>query len=432
MAFKTSTKKSLSATVYYILTAFLFIWVALFQIGRVLPLWAKGITTAPVSLFTIHFTILGFMLTAAFGVMYQFIPIAFQAPPIGRHVLYWHLPIHALASVVLSVGFLRFQMQMVMIGGIFLLCNSIAYLTVVLQSYRKARNQTFVHKGMLLPIVAVVVVMIFGIWMAAGLPGTGQALLEAHIFLGAFVFWSGLVIVLSYKLIPMFTLSHGYKISQKTTIFLYFFSLALMMIGDIAFRTGPQFLGQVIIILGAVLGIAAYIRFTVDIYKILQARKRKSIVLPIRYSLVSTGILILSGILAFLMIAFQQAQFFYGIGYVMLFGGFVPLIFSYAQKIIPFLWYEYRFSHRPERKQAPLMDDMVSHWRAKWSMNLYYLGVCIGLLHFFIRYGNGAYVPQWVDSIADPLSGILSMVAGVLLFSALVRVLTIGGPRPKD
>lgn len=102
------------------------------------------------------------------------------------------------------------------------------------------------------------------------------------------------------------------------------------------------------------------------------------------------------------------------------------LIFSYMQKIVPFLWFEYRFSKRPERKTAPLIDDMVPKRLAQSGMLMYFLGVLIGLFNLIESDGTRAFV------VVGWLSAACLTLGSMMLFGALRHVFTIGGARPPD
>ncbi|GLV13132.1 hypothetical protein Heshes_08160 [Alicyclobacillus hesperidum] len=111
--------------------------------------------------------------------------------------------------------------------------------------------------------------------------------------------------------------------------------------------------------------------------------------------------------------------------YVFGFGGLVALMYAYMQKIVPFLWFEYRFSKRPERKTAPLIDDMVPRRTALTSMLFYFGGTIVGAIALTVGKGSMVSLASWVSDLA--------MTGGsMLLFLSLRHVLTIGGKRPDD
>ncbi|MBX6396418.1 MAG: hypothetical protein IRY98_12085, partial [Alicyclobacillaceae bacterium] len=266
------TKKRLSATVYYLLTALVVSWPALTATGSLLADWRSGRTLTPLSLAVVHLLVLGFMLTVALGVLYQIVPIAFQAPPVGRHVLYWHLPLHLASAITLSVGFLAGQFSMVGLGGFGLVCSTAALFFFVLRSYVRARNKTPVYKGLAWPFASLWLVLFIGLGQAWFPARTGIREVVTHVLAGAFGFWSGLVLVLTYKLLPMFAISHGYKASLPRTLSLYLTGIAAWIAHVWLEPSGFRiFMGAV----GAILVWAGLGSFAVDMVAIMKARKRR-------------------------------------------------------------------------------------------------------------------------------------------------------------
>ena len=418
-------KKRLSATISYLLSAIVFAILGFVFLGLDMPALAERITMSPLTLATIHTIILGFMLTVAYGVSYQVIPIAFQAPALPRHVLYWHLPAHLLSVCIMIAGFLISDWSIVGIGGTLLLAAFLAYVTVAQISFRKAKNKTPVHRHLVLPMLSLFLVMLFGLWMAFGLPGSSVDTLLTHVTLGAFGFWLGLVMVISYKFIPMFALSHGYKASLPIAIRVYYAGIALVTIADlisIPIHDGLRIAGASLMAIGVT-------KFAWDSDSILKARKRKKMVLPLRLALFATTCLMVSAIVLTASLAFHLSELVEFFAYFMLVFGFTPLIFSYMQKIVPFLWYEYRFSHHKDRKTAPALDDMIPKDSIYWAIGIYHAGAILGLMTLIFA----PILPIGsIISTIGLLAGLLCAAGTLGLSTALYRVLTIGGPRIDD
>jgi hypothetical protein len=418
----TSTKKRLSATVYYLLTGLVVSWPALFATGPLLPLWRQGITMTPLSLGAIHLLVLGCMLTVAFGVLYQIVPIAFQAPPVPRHVLWWHLPMHIGSVVILVAGFLTMHFEVVGIGGVLLILNGIAYFSVIVRCYFQARNKTAVHKQLIFPFASLWVALLIGVYQAFFPTHVGSPVVLSHVLIGGFAFWAGLVIVFSYKLVPMFAISHGYRSSLPRTAGLYFPGVLLLIAAAWLGRSVP---GKSVLYVGSGLILLGLLSFAVDMVGIVRGRKRRRLVLPLVEALMATTCIVLGHVILIVAMLIGRAAWFYPAVYLFGIGGLIPLMMAYMQKIVPFLWFEYRFSKRPERKTAPLIDDMVPKRLSQLGMALYYLGVVTGLTGF--AFGDSPIVPalNWGSAV--------SLTAGsVLLFFALRHILSIGGTRPAE
>lgn len=417
------TKKSLSPTVWYILTGLLWTWPAFVLSGKLLPEWRVGNISSPQTLALVHALILGFMLTTACGVLYQVVPIAFQAPPISRHVASWHLPVHTGSVLVMVVGFLTNRWIIVAIGGSVLFAATLVFGAYVLQSYRKARNPTAVHRQLLFPFMSIIIVMILGIMAASGVSDPANTLLLTHVLLGTFGFWLGLIMIISYKFIPMFSLSHGYKIAVNVTIRTYYTGVALFLAA--AFTSWP--VDSLIRAGAALLCGAAVILFALDVRRILGARKRKRIVPSLRFALLATVLILTGSLILLAALASGAAAWVVPGSYLLLFGGFIALILSYTQKIVPFLWFEYRFSHSPDRKSAPALDDMMPKKPVTAGMFLFFFSVLCG---FILLLPIGSPLAGHSDETVGMLTGLIACSGSALLFYSLVRVLLIGGRRP--
>jgi hypothetical protein len=426
-----STKKRLSPTVTYLLTGLVFAFPTLFAAGWTLPEWAQQNIIAPSSLAIIHALVLGFMLTVAFGVLYQVVPIAFQAPPMPRHVFFWHLPIHICSVLLMIYGFLTFHMSFVATGGLALCIGAILYLFILQSHYRKARNKTFVHRGLSFPVVSLVLVILIGLWQAAFPETVSFQLVFTHALIGGLAFWGGLVLVISYKFIPMFALSHGYKASLPRAKWLYFSGLLAIILGEwiLPISKDVHSIGQLTIILGCISGALGILSFAMDVSNILRAKKRKRMVNPMREALAALSFILCGQLLMFLAILLNDIWLTILSVYLFAFGGLVPLIMAYMQKIVPFLWFEYRFSKRPERKTAPLLDDMVPKQLSKIAIILYFSGMGCGLIILLtIRFIHDS----GLNLLIRILPGSIMAASIGLLFISLRHVLTIGGPRPED
>ncbi|MDA8119334.1 MAG: hypothetical protein M0Z85_04625 [Gammaproteobacteria bacterium] len=420
--YPTNTKKRLSPTVYYLLTGIALSWPGLVATGRLLPLWRTGETDFALSLATIHDLVLAFMLSVAFGVLYQIVPIAFRAPAMPRHVFRWHLPVHVAAVTTMIVGFLTQRFAIVGVGGSALFVNMVVYFGWLLQSYFRAKNRTPVHRQLGLPFLALWSVVLIGIYQALFPGKVTDSVLMTHVMVGGFAFWGGLVLILSYKLLPMFAISHGYRASLARTTWLYFAGM-LMLFANVWGLDHVSLVVQALArIVGGILMLLGLLSFGVDMTRVMFARKRLRIVRPVMNAVVSIGGFIVGQIGILLAWEMRDASWLFASIYAYVFGGLIPLMFSFMQKIVPFLWFEYRFSKRPERKTAPLIDDMVPRRTAQTGYWVYMAGVAMGVASML------GFSHAWFDWLS---AGCLA-AGSLILFFALQRVLRIGGHRPDD
>ena len=222
----------------------------------------------------------------------------------------------------------------------------------------------------------------------------------------------------------MFVLSHGYYANLNLTSGLYFSGIFLVAISSYWPFPGAPLPS----LLGTVFALGSVILLLQDVRRIILARKRKRIVFPLKISITSTMILAVSIALLLLSTLVHSLHLGMIAGYLFYFGGMVPLLMGYSQKIVPFLYYEYRFSHAPDRKNAPLIDEMVPHLPARLAMNLYAISVALGCL-LFILY---QFIPSTLLPSIFILLSILGAIAFTILLVSLITVLRSGGKRPLE
>ncbi|MCY0900621.1 MAG: hypothetical protein OWU32_00360 [Firmicutes bacterium] len=418
-------KKRISVTIWYISVALLWCLPSMILVGLSLPAAITGNIGASMVLTAIHAIILGVLLTAAAGVLWQFVPIAFQARPLPRHVLYWHLPTHTLSVLFMSYGFLTHNFDIVAVGGSCLMLVTLAYGTFLVVSLRHARNRTPVFSQLGWPLLFLPVIMFIGILLAAGMISGSNQWLATHAVIGLFGFWALLVIILSYKFFPMFALSHGYQASPQRVVRLYLAGLVLLILGIWSPEHVTQFVSPLHLLglLGAVISLIAELLFVRDASHILRARKRKRLAPALSAAICSTVIVLTATTAAIVSTSLHLGGAPVPIAYAFLIGGLIPLLLSYLHKIVPFLRFEFRFSHAPDRKAAPALDDMVQRIPFVVGMSAY--GVASALSFLLLCFGDANMVRAWGSRV-----GLVQALGVMIIGYGLLRILRLGGPRP--
>lgn len=423
-----AVKKHSSITIWYTFAALIWCLPSLILTGYCLPVAITGNLGAGELLAAVHAILLGVLLTAACGVLWQFVPIAFQAQPLPRHLLYWHLPLHTLSVLTMVIGFILGKFPIVAWGGTCLLVVTMAYGRFLVASLRKARNKTPIFAQLGLPVLLLPVVMITGILMATGIIEGTPEWLATHAMIGLLGFWATLVMVLSYKFFPMFALSHGYTVTPHRVVRIFLIGLALLVTG--VWSGAPSTVNRDVLswvgVLGGLLALIAQAIFVRDSFRIVRARKRKRIAPALLSAFAATAILLgasMSGIVA---LAFHLASEVVAIAYLFLVGGLIPLLLSYLHKIIPFLRFEYRFSHAPDRRTAPALDDMVQRVPFAMGMGIYGGASLLSWLWICISVSSVHVYALWLGL----LLGVIQALGVAIVGWGLMRTASIGGPRP--
>lgn len=178
--------------------------------------------------------------------------------------------------------------------------------------------------------------------------------LHAHI---AFIGWVSMVIMgVSFKLIPMFTLSHGFPLTNAKLAF-WILNVGLLGISTIMHYKDTTFLYYIftgLIVLGIIF-------FLLQIRIIFKNRIRKKYDIGIKFSVVAYLMLGLTTILG-TFIAFVDYQNIINLtliyGYMIIFGYISMLIVGQMYKIVPFLVWYHKYSSKVGLEPVPMLKDM--------------------------------------------------------------------------
>lgn len=162
----------------------------------------------------------------------------------------------------------------------------------------------------------------------------------------------------TYKLIPMFTLSHGYKLTFAKWAF-WLINIGLLGANTIFHYKDTTFLYYIFVPLIA-LGI---LFFLIQVLLIFQKRMRKKLDIGLKFSSYAYLMLALTTILGSF-IAFVDYENITNLtliyGYMIIFGYLSMLIVGQMYKIVPFLVWYHRYSSKVGLEKVPLLKEMFS------------------------------------------------------------------------
>jgi cbb3-type cytochrome oxidase subunit 1 len=180
--------------------------------------------------------------------------------------------------------------------------------------------------------------------------------LHAHV---AFIGWVSMVIMgVSFKLIPMFTLSHGFALTNGKRA-LWLINIGLLGISTIMHYNDTTFLYYIFTTL-IVLGI---IFFLLQINLIFKNRIRKQFDIGIKFSSVAYLMFGLTTLLG-TFIAFVDYENIINLtlvyGYMIIFGFVSMIIVGQMYKIVPFLVWYHKYSSIVGIEKVPMLKDMFN------------------------------------------------------------------------
>nr|WP_309098823.1 hypothetical protein [Fredinandcohnia onubensis] len=312
----------------------------------------------PAILSSAHLLILGWALMVAMGAMYQLVPVAFLTP-------IWSEKFGFIQFWITAIGFGGFGITLSFSPTISIFTGSLAVIGILLflvQMFMTMKKQA--KKNILTVLVgSALICLLFtislGILLIVNL-GAGIAhldhfaVLKSHILLGVAGWFTFLIFGFSYKMVPMFSLTH--RFSMKLSSWVYTVYAIGLVVTIWSFITEVNLLLQV----GMVLLFVGFSLFSYHISTIIKFRLKKKLDKPFIFSLVS--------------ICFGLVIHFFGMvlafipGYYEIYGVLVFLyiflwiagsILGYLYKIIPFLWWTHKYSKLIGKSNVPTLKQMI-------------------------------------------------------------------------
>jgi hypothetical protein len=353
-----------------------------------------------------HLFVLGWMCSVVMGAMYQLVPVALETKLYSERLAKWQFAVHVIGFVGMVWMFRAWNMKQV---GHF---GSAMALGVGLFVYNIARTLMRVPKWNVIATAITAAVIWFSLTVLAGLSiaatkciyestegvatveGVKQVVgglrfvagivshfdaisaMHAHAHLGVVGFFVMLIVGVSYRLIPMFTLSEVQSKRRAVT------SITLLNIGlvgsvvTILLRSPWKFAFASV----AVTGLAFY---GWELKAILRARKRRSLDWGVKTFLVAIALLIPVSLFA-LVLSWPQlpmnpftGQLENAYGFLGLLGVVTLAILGMLNKIVPFLVWFGVYSPHVGRAQLPTTREMGSERLQAGSLWTYLGGLAI-------------------------------------------------------
>lgn len=361
----TMTLPDIRLPMQFIVTGLLLFVVAQGMILTAVDSLATGMIQTPMVLAAAHLLILGFGVMIALGAMYQLIPVALQTELYSTRLGHWQYVIYTIGTVGLWWSFFYFSA----VRLVFFAC--ITVLGVLLFAYNlwvsmKDVKRTAISMTVKSSLVYLCLTVIIGLWMALDFisPHLGdwhRRLLYVHILFGLIGWFTLLIIGISYKLVPMFALSHGHESRLEED------AVRVTNYGVIVLAGGFLTTWQPVVWIGG-LGIGlGFILFGLQLLRILRKRMKKKLDLGLQVAFFAwpytVGLLLFIGGISVLQIGKVAVL---PLVYIVLVGWISLTILGYLQKIVPFLWWTHRYSQVIGTAHVPSLKDMVHEKPSRW------------------------------------------------------------------
>lgn len=311
-----------------------------------------------------HLFTLGFVSSIIMGAMYQLVPVALETKLHSERLARWHLAAHLPGVIGMVWMFWVWNLKQVGHFGSLVALGIGLFVFNMARTLRRVPRWNVVATGIASAVVWLTLTGLAGLYVAAAKcwtfsPFSPLPQMHAHAHLGGVGFFVLMIVAVSYKLVPMFSLSEVQSVRRAG------WSIGLLNAG-LAGLFVTILLDSAWKLLFAAVIVAALGLYGLELRAILRARKRRPLDWALRYFLTAVSLLApLSGLALVLCwpglpaTAFTaQLENVYGLGALL---GVVTLaILGMLYKIVPFLVWFARYSQEIGRSRVPALADLYS------------------------------------------------------------------------
>jgi hypothetical protein len=321
-----------------------------------------------------HIATLGWISMIIFGALFQLVPVVLEVKLFSEvlaEVQFW---IYLIGVIGLVYSFWFFETGFYMnISAILLNLAMFIFAFNIIMTFTRVKKWNITGLYLASAIFHLIVTAIAGLLLAINLGSPYIKIdhlqylnLHAHV---AFIGWVSMVVMgVAYKLIPMFTLSHGYSMKYANWAF-WLINIGLLGINTIFHYEDTTFLYYIftpMIALGILL-------FLIQVFIIFKKRVRKKLDTGLKYSSYAFLMFGLTTVLG-IFIAFIDYQNILNLtliyGYMIIFGYLSMLIVGQMYKIVPFLVWYHKYSSKVGIEKVPMLKEMFNEKYAGYGLYL--------------------------------------------------------------
>ncbi|HEX7057190.1 MAG TPA: hypothetical protein VF260_08355 [Bacilli bacterium] len=358
-----------------------------------------------------HLLVLGWATMIAMGASFQITQVIMRTTLFSRTLGFIQFALYVAGFVLLLGGFLA-DARLIVYGGVLLSLGVFLYTgNLGITFYRKREWNPFVL-GVSLSLLDLLATVLLGIVMglrfAYGFGAENHAaVFGSHLWLGLGGWLSGLIIVYSFKLLPMFFVS-AKKVGREA-----YWIIGGAQVG-VWLHAASLWSGySAIAIAGDLCLLGALGWFAVFAWQVRRQSRSKQPVGAVRVALLWVPavffLYLVWTVLDWLNISGDMFVTFVII--LVILGWFSSTILSYLSKIFPFLWWAKRYRTREEKKSAPLLSEMLPEARMTWELCIFLAGVGVVAASFLLGSPGVAVIGQ-----------IVALIAAIVYFVELMRV----------
>jgi hypothetical protein len=396
-----------------------------------------------------HLFVLGWLCSVVMGAMYQLVPVALETKLYSERLAKWHFVIHVIAFIGMVWMFRKWDMKQVGHFGTAMAVGVGLFVYNIARTLLRVPKWNVVATAVASALVWFSFTVIAGLSIAAakcsyesteglatadgvrqvvnGLRALGAFMshfdainaMHAHAHLGVVGFFTMILVGVSYKLIPMFTLSE-IQSRRRANLSVWLLNAGLLgSVISILLRSQFKFIFALVIV-------AALAIYGWELVAIVRARRRTMLDWGVRSFLTGVAMLLpltlLAAVLAWPGLPLNEftGQLENLYGFLGLIGFVTFAIIGMLHKIIPFLVWFHTYGPHVGRAQLPALADLYSErlqvasfWT--WQAGLVATSAGILLQNIFVTRSGAILLAASLAVFAVNIGKILSHVARPVL-----------------
>ena len=327
--------------------------------------WIGEGLRGPSGWFHVHLFVLGWATMLAMGAVYQLINVILQSNIYSERLGYIQYAVFTVGLSGLLIGFIQGEVYWIAAFAALAFSGILLFAWNMAVTLFRASQWNAITISAAFAVLYLVLTgfsgMAMGLNFATGLWNELHSrLFGTHIWLGT-VGWFGLLITgFSYKMLPMFYLAHDYPTGLQKVVLVVW--NAGVIAGAISFLLNGNIWTKWSALLLIAIAVAVY---NVHILQIRKHRHKRSPGTGIQWSMYANhafavaAVAILAGSLRnpqHLLLAKSVTL----AGWIYLAGWVSFTILCYLSKIVPFLWWTYKYGKQAGKPGTPVMSDLLS------------------------------------------------------------------------
>ena len=332
----------------------------------------------------VHLGTLGYLVMVMFGALYQMLPVVAGAPVPGVRLAH---AVHAL--LVAGAATLVFALttgRPFALAAALLVTAFVGFLVPAAIAAARARVQLDTVPGMRLVLPALVFVLGLGVEMSLARAGIHavpnlQHRLLAHVGIGLVAWVGGLIVAVSWQVVPMFYLTAPFPRWVRITSLVL---LGTTILGVLAATFADAALPW---IAGALLpgALAVWALHPVVALVLIVRRRRRRVGESVRFwfaALATAPLVLAAGVAAFISNDPRMPVLF---GWLALVGWASLIVHGMLTRIVPFLVWFHRYSKQVGLADIPAMRTLLPDRRARVGLVLHVATALVGVLAIVLQ-----------------------------------------------